>query len=87
MIYQAPKSFIHMPPPRIGGVGIFLALVISAWVSHSILSLERDLLLLQICLCAPPAFAIGLIEDLTKKWELKPDLSPQRFLLVLAFIF
>jgi UDP-N-acetylmuramyl pentapeptide phosphotransferase/UDP-N-acetylglucosamine-1-phosphate transferase len=55
-------------------VGIFLALVISAWVSHSALSLERGLLLLQICLCALPAFAIGLIEDLTKKMGVKTRL-------------
>jgi UDP-GlcNAc:undecaprenyl-phosphate GlcNAc-1-phosphate transferase len=68
---SGPQKFHTHAVPRIGGVGIFLALVISAWISHSILSLERGLLLLQICMCALPAFAIGLIEDLTKKMGVK----------------
>jgi UDP-N-acetylmuramyl pentapeptide phosphotransferase/UDP-N-acetylglucosamine-1-phosphate transferase len=71
---SGPQKFHTYAVPRIGGVGIFLALVISAWVSHSVLSLERGLLLLQICLCALPAFAIGLIEDLTKKMGVKTRL-------------
>jgi UDP-GlcNAc:undecaprenyl-phosphate GlcNAc-1-phosphate transferase len=71
---SGPQKFHIYAVPRIGGVGIFLALVISAWVSHSVLSLERGLLLLQICLCAMPAFAIGLIEDLTKKMGVKTRL-------------
>jgi UDP-GlcNAc:undecaprenyl-phosphate GlcNAc-1-phosphate transferase len=71
---SGPQKFHTHAVPRIGGVGIFLALVISAWLSHSILSLERDLLLLQICMCALPAFAIGLIEDLTKKMGVKTRL-------------
>ncbi len=53
--------------PRIGGIGIFLALIFSAWIAYSFMSLERGLLLLQITACALPAFTIGLIEDLTKK--------------------
>lgn len=68
---SGPQKFHTHAVPRIGGVGIFLALVISAWVSHSVLSLERGFLLLQICLCGLPAFAIGLIEDLTKKMGVK----------------
>ncbi len=71
---SGPQKFHEHTVPRIGGIGIFLALIISAWVSHSILSLERGLLLLQICLCALPAFAIGLIEDLTKKIDVKTRL-------------
>jgi UDP-N-acetylmuramyl pentapeptide phosphotransferase/UDP-N-acetylglucosamine-1-phosphate transferase len=71
---SGPQKFHTHAVPRIGGIGIFLALVISAWVAHSVLSLERGLLLLQICLCALPAFAIGLIEDLTKKMGVKTRL-------------
>jgi UDP-N-acetylmuramyl pentapeptide phosphotransferase/UDP-N-acetylglucosamine-1-phosphate transferase len=71
---SGPQKFHTHAVPRIGGVGIFLALVISAWGAHSFLSLERGLLLLQICLCALPAFAIGLIEDLTKKMGVKTRL-------------
>jgi UDP-N-acetylmuramyl pentapeptide phosphotransferase/UDP-N-acetylglucosamine-1-phosphate transferase len=71
---SGPQKFHTHAVPRIGGIGIFLALVISAWVAHSVLSLEKGLLLLQICLCALPAFAIGLIEDLTKKMGVKTRL-------------
>jgi UDP-N-acetylmuramyl pentapeptide phosphotransferase/UDP-N-acetylglucosamine-1-phosphate transferase len=71
---SGPQKFHTHAVPRIGGLGIFLALVISAWVAHSVLSLERGLLLLQICFCALPAFAIGLIEDLTKKMGIKTRL-------------
>ncbi len=72
--FSGPQKFHTYSVPRIGGVGIFLALVISAWISHSILSLEKGLLLLQICLCALPTFAIGMIEDLTKKIGVKTRL-------------
>ncbi len=53
--------------PRIGGVGIFLALICSALFAFLFSSTESGLLLLQITACALPAFTIGLIEDLTKK--------------------
>jgi UDP-N-acetylmuramyl pentapeptide phosphotransferase/UDP-N-acetylglucosamine-1-phosphate transferase len=71
---SGPQKFHTHAVPRIGGVGIFLGLAISAWVAHSVPSLERGLLLLQICLCALPAFGIGLIEDLTKKMGVKTRL-------------
>ncbi len=71
---SSPQKFHKHSVPRIGGLGIFLALFISAWVAHAILSLEKGLLLLQICVCALPAFAIGLIEDLTKKIGVKTRL-------------
>jgi UDP-GlcNAc:undecaprenyl-phosphate/decaprenyl-phosphate GlcNAc-1-phosphate transferase len=71
---SGPQKFHTSVVPRIGGIGIFLALVVSAWIAHSVLSLEKGLLLLQICLCALPAFAIGLIEDLTKKMGVKTRL-------------
>ncbi len=71
---SGPQKFHSHSVPRIGGVGIFIALMISASAAHGILSLERGLLLLQICLCALPAFVIGLIEDLTKKIGVKTRL-------------
>ncbi len=71
---SGPQKFHTQAVPRIGGIGIFLALVISAWAAHSTLSVERGFLLLQICMCALPAFAIGLIEDLTKKIGVKTRL-------------
>jgi UDP-N-acetylmuramyl pentapeptide phosphotransferase/UDP-N-acetylglucosamine-1-phosphate transferase len=71
---SGPQKFHTHAVPRIGGIGIFLALIISASVAHIVLSLERGLLLLQICMCALPAFSIGLIEDFTKKMGVKTRL-------------
>lgn len=64
---SGPQKFHTHAVPRIGGVGIYFALVITALLAHQILKLERGLLLLELCTYALPAFAIGLIEDLTKK--------------------
>ncbi len=71
---SGPQKFHKHAVPRIGGIGIFLALMITAWVAHSNLSLEKGLLLLQICVCALPAFVVGLFEDLTKKMGVKTRL-------------
>jgi UDP-N-acetylmuramyl pentapeptide phosphotransferase/UDP-N-acetylglucosamine-1-phosphate transferase len=85
--FSGPQKFHNSAVPRIGGVGIFLALVISAWVAYSILSLERGLLLLQICLCALPAFTIGLIEDLTKKIGVKTRLISTAISAYMGIVF
>ncbi len=69
-----PQKFHSQAVPRIGGVGIFLATVFGAFFSFLFLSTERGLLLLQIMACALPAFAGGLIEDLTKKIGVKTRL-------------
>lgn len=71
---SAPQKFHSHAVPRIGGIGIFIALLLSAWFAHGWMSLERGLLLLQVCACALPAFAIGLLEDLTKKIGIKTRL-------------
>ncbi len=71
---SGPQKFHTHAVPRIGGIGIFLALIISAMAAYGVASLEWSLSLLQICLCALPAFAIGLIEDLTKKIGVKTRL-------------
>jgi UDP-GlcNAc:undecaprenyl-phosphate GlcNAc-1-phosphate transferase len=71
---SGPQKFHTQAVPRIGGVGIFLALICSALFAFLFLSTERGLLLLQISACALPAFVIGLIEDLTKKIGVKTRL-------------
>ena len=68
---SGPQKFHTFAVPRIGGLGIFISIVISALVAHKLLPTAQGLLLLQICLCALPAFSIGLIEDLTKKIGVK----------------
>lgn len=62
---SGPQKFHLTPVPRIGGVGIFLAVVSASmliwWLDRG-RGQEAGLLLL----CALPAFASGLTEDLTK---------------------
>ena len=63
---SGPQKFHTLSVPRIGGLGIFLALVITgiaAWLQS--LSFHRELLLLTIS--ALPAFLLGIAEDLTKR--------------------
>jgi len=71
---SGPQKFHTHAVPRIGGIGIYLALVITALFAYLVLTLDRSLLLLELCDCALPAFAIGLIEDLTKKVSIKARL-------------
>ena len=71
---SGPQKFHTHVVPRIGGIGIYLALVIAALFAHLVLKLDRGLLLLELCACALPAFLIGLIEDLTKKVGIKTRL-------------
>jgi len=68
---SGPQKFHYHAVPRIGGVGIYLALMITALFAHFALKLDKGLLLLELCVYALPAFAIGLAEDLTKKVSVK----------------
>lgn len=62
---SGPQKFHAHPVPRVGGVGIVVgyaaAMVILLWVNGETARLGALLLL-----CGAPAFAAGLIEDLTK---------------------
>ncbi|MGM9516500.1 MraY family glycosyltransferase [Roseateles sp. DB2] len=64
--FSSPQKFHARAVPRIGGLGIFagvaLALLVGAWRYPS--SQEGSLLLLAASL---PAFAAGLMEDVTKR--------------------
>jgi UDP-N-acetylmuramyl pentapeptide phosphotransferase/UDP-N-acetylglucosamine-1-phosphate transferase len=64
------QKFHTCPTPRIGGLGIYIALCSAA------LLLEGDLktLLSNILLAGLPAFAIGLLEDVTKRIGVKTRL-------------
>ena len=74
---SGPQKFHAAPVPRIGGVGIFLGVVCAAvllwWQQPGI---GRPAMWLMVC--AVPAFACGLIEDLTK------NQSPRRRLFFTA---
>lgn len=63
---SGPQKFHSHPVPRIGGVGMFvglLACVLMSW-EQGLAGARLGFLLL---VCGLPAFAAGLIEDLTKK--------------------
>jgi len=72
---SGPQKFHSIAVPRIGGVGVYLTLVITALFAYLVLKLDRGLLLLELCACALPAFTIGLTEDLTKKVSIKARLA------------
>jgi UDP-N-acetylmuramyl pentapeptide phosphotransferase/UDP-N-acetylglucosamine-1-phosphate transferase len=68
---SGPQKFHTKPVPRIGGISLFIGLVIAALFIDQILKLDKSLPLLKLCICALPTFLIGLIEDLTKKVSIK----------------
>lgn len=72
---SGPQKFHTLAVPRIGGIGVYLALVITALFAHLVFKLDRGLLLLELCAYALPVFTIGLIEDLTKKVGAKTRLA------------
>jgi UDP-N-acetylmuramyl pentapeptide phosphotransferase/UDP-N-acetylglucosamine-1-phosphate transferase len=84
---SGPQKFHTYAVPRIGGIGIYLALLISTLFSHFVLNVDRGALLLEMCACALPAFSIGLIEDLTKKVGVKTRLMLSATSAFLGFYF
>ena len=71
---SGPQKFHTHAVPRIGGVGIYSAIAITALFAHQILKVDRGLLILELCAYAVPAFFIGLMEDFTKKVGVKTRL-------------
>lgn len=71
---SGPQKFHTHVVPRIGGIGIFLAILITSVIAAVFFTLERGYLLLQLVACALPTFLIGLTEDVTKKIGVKTRL-------------
>lgn len=74
---SGPQKFHVRPVPRIGGVGVFAALLAGSAVSH-ITDRGDPTQLWKLIACALPAFLSGLAEDLTK------NVSPRRRLVFTA---
>ncbi len=72
---SGPQKFHTHVVPRIGGIGIFLAITFTSLVTLMFFKLDRGLLLLQLMACALPTFLIGLLEDVTKKIGVKTRLA------------
>jgi UDP-N-acetylmuramyl pentapeptide phosphotransferase/UDP-N-acetylglucosamine-1-phosphate transferase len=64
--FESPQKFHSVAVPRIGGLAIFLALLLGG-VVRLISDWASGILLLQILACCLPAFMSGLLEDLTKR--------------------
>jgi UDP-N-acetylmuramyl pentapeptide phosphotransferase/UDP-N-acetylglucosamine-1-phosphate transferase len=80
-----PQKFHVVPVPRVGGLGIVAGLI--AAVAHQSLvdaSSSSDLGLM-LMVCAIPAFAFGLAEDLTKQVSARMRLLATAASAVLAF--
>lgn len=74
---SGPQKFHVRPVPRIGGVAIYAGFALAALIwSHENASVRDDTLWLLAC--SVPAFAAGLIEDLTKR------VSPLRRMLAIV---
>jgi UDP-N-acetylmuramyl pentapeptide phosphotransferase/UDP-N-acetylglucosamine-1-phosphate transferase len=71
---SGPQKFHTHVVPRIGGVGIFLAITFTGLVTALFFKEGRGLLLVQLMACALPTFLIGLLEDITKKIDIKTRL-------------
>jgi len=68
--FAGRQKFHNKNIPRIGGVGIFLALTIAALIRYfSGINGAKDIMLLLIA--SGPAFFVGLGEDITKSFSIK----------------
>lgn len=71
--FDSPQKFHKIPVPRIGGLSIFVALLVALLIKgfqdHK---LGFDWILLFIC--SVPVFATGILEDITKKINAKSRL-------------
>lgn len=74
---SGPQKFHSHPVPRIGGVGVFAAIVAGSLFVQVTQSVETQTMWLLIA-ASLPAFAAGLAEDLTKR------VSPRQRLLMTA---
>ncbi len=72
---SGPQKFHAYAVPRIGGIGIFLAITFTSLVTLMFFRLDRGQLLVQLIACALPTFLIGLLEDVTKKIGIKTRLG------------
>jgi UDP-N-acetylmuramyl pentapeptide phosphotransferase/UDP-N-acetylglucosamine-1-phosphate transferase len=72
--FDAPQKVHHKPVPRLGGVGIFIALAACAAAARFLDNpYSRDLILLVAC--SVPAVAFGLAEDVTGRISSKQRLA------------
>ena len=64
--FSGPQKFHAVAVPRVGGIGIVAGLVVAAGFVALSMGDDGGLIGLMLLACAIPAFAFGLIEDMTK---------------------
>jgi UDP-N-acetylmuramyl pentapeptide phosphotransferase/UDP-N-acetylglucosamine-1-phosphate transferase len=64
------KFHVH-PTPRVGGLGIYFGLLVAWWMVEDV---QVSAILKTIVLAGIPAFAFGILEDLTKEVGVLPRL-------------
>ena len=74
---SGPQKFHARPVPRVGGVGVVIAIVAGVGVAQ-LNALPSAPMLWLLLACSLPAFVAGMVEDLTKK------VSPRRRLAATA---
>lgn len=68
---SGPQKFHTQIVPRIGGIGIFMSILITGLIATIFHVSNMGMLLLQIMACGLPVFLTGLMEDLTKRIDIK----------------
>jgi len=63
---SGPQKFHSAAVPRIGGIGVLVAIAVGGAFANAVGHGDGDQLWLLL-LCAAPAFIVGIIEDLTKR--------------------
>lgn len=69
---SGPQKFHKTAVPRIGGLGIALGMIMAILYHSNLQTFANEELFML--LCAAPVFAIGLLEDLTKKISVRTRL-------------
>ena len=71
---DGPQKFHAVPGPRVGGLGIASSMLLAAIAADWTVGVDGTHVGLILMACAVPAFATGLLEDLTKtvsaRWRL-----------------
>lgn len=83
--FSKPQKFHAVPVPRIGGLGIVVAIA-AALGLQSLMGLQADLhLAWALMVCAVPAFLAGLVQDFTESLTPRGRLVATSVSAVLAF--
>jgi UDP-N-acetylmuramyl pentapeptide phosphotransferase/UDP-N-acetylglucosamine-1-phosphate transferase len=84
-VLTGPQKFHLVPVPRVGGLGIVAGLIAAAAYQSLVGAPSGSDLGLILMVCAIPAFAFGLAEDLTKQVSARVRLLATAASAVLAF--